>query len=110
MDEDLLDDIADEIDIEVEDLQECSASVFYNFGEGRMSAKASFSISDGVQELLEEKTNISTSTFYYETTLKFDDSGDNTIHIFLRSILTIVDEAGGVDNIDRMMYDLERMF
>ena len=115
MDEDLLDDIIDEIDdeigfdLEVEDLQECSASLYYNFGDGNVSVKAALYASDGVQELIEEKTNISTSEFSYELTMKFDDSGDNTIHVILRSLLTIVDEAG-LDNMGRMMYDLERMF
>ena len=115
MDEDLLDDIVDEIDdeigfdLEVEDLQECSASLYYNFGDGNVSVKAALYASDGVQELIEEKTNISTSEFSYELTMKFDDSGDNTIHVILRSLLTIVDEAG-LDNMGRMMYDLERMF
>ncbi|MBT5353604.1 MAG: hypothetical protein HOL56_00765, partial [Flavobacteriales bacterium] len=66
--------------------------------------------SDGVQELIEEKTNISTSEFSYELTMKFDDSGDNTIHVILRSLLTIIDEAGGVGNMERMMYNLDRMF
>ena len=41
--------------------------------------------------------------------MKFDDSGDNTIHVILRSLLTIIDEAG-LDNLEGMMYDLERMF
>ena len=115
MDEDLLDDIVDEIDdeigfdLEVEDLQECSASLYYNFGDGNVSVKAALYASDGVQDLIEEKTNISTSEFSYELTMKFDDSGDNTIHVILRSLLTIVDEAG-LDNMGRMMYDLERMF
>ena len=64
IDEDLLDDIIDEIDdeigfdLEVEDLQECSASLYYNFGEGNVSAKAALYASDGVQELIEETTNI----------------------------------------------------
>ena len=111
MDEDLLDDIDDEIgfDLEVEDLQECSASLYYNFGDGNVSVKAALYASDGVQDLIEEKTNISTSEFSYELTMKFDDSGDNTIHVILRSLLTIVDEAG-LDNMGRMMYNLERMF
>lgn len=115
IDEDLLDDIVDEIDdeigfdLEVEDLQECSASLYYNFGDGNVSVKAALYASDGVQDLIEEKTNISTSEFSYELTMKFDDSGDNTIHVILRSLLTIVDEAG-LDNMGRMMYDLERMF
>jgi len=115
MDEDLLDDIVDDIDdeigfdLEVEDLQECSASLYYNFGDGNVSVKAALYASDGVQDLIEEKTNISTSEFSYELTMKFDDSGDNTIHVILRSLLTIVDEAG-LDNMGRMMYDLERMF
>ena len=116
MDEDLLDDIIDEIDdeigfdLEVEDLQECSASLYYNFGDGNVSVKAALYASDGVQELIEEKTNISTSEFSYELTMKFDDSGDNTIHVILRSLLTIIDEAGGVGNMERMMYNLDRMF
>lgn len=115
MDEDLLDGIVDEIDdevgfdLDVEDLQECSASLYYNFGDGNVSVKAALYASDGVQELIEEKTNISTSEFSYELTMKFDDSGDNTIHVILRSLLTIVDEAG-LDNMGRVMYDLERMF
>ncbi len=115
MDEDLLDDIVDEIDdeigfdLEIEDLQECSASLYYNFGDGNVSLKAALYASDGVQELIEEKTNISTSEFSYELTMKFDDSGDNTIHVILRSLLTIADEAG-LDNMGRMMSDLERMF
>ena len=115
MDEDLLDDIVDEIDdeigfdLEVEDLQECSASLYYNFGDGNVSVKAALYASDGVQDLIEEKTNISTSEFSYELTMKFDDSGDNTIYVILRSLLTIIDEAG-VDNMGRMMYNLERMF
>lgn len=115
IDEDLLDDIIDEIDdeigfdLEVEDLQECSASLYYNFGDGNVSVKAALYASDGVQELIEEKTNISTSEFSYELTMKFDDSGDNTIHVILRSLLTIIDEAS-VDNMGRMMYNLERMF
>ena len=46
------------------------------------------------QKDVEEKTNISSSEFYYETTLKFDESGDNTIHVLLRSLLTIVEESG----------------
>ena len=115
MDEDLLDDIVDDIDdeigfdLEVEDLQECSASLYYNFGDGNVSVKAALYASDGVQDLIEEKTNISTSEFSYELTMKFDDSGDNTIHVILRSLFTIIDEAG-VDNMGRMMYNLERMF
>ena len=116
MDEDLLDDIVDELDdetgfdLEVEDLTECSASLYYNFGDGNVSVKAALYASDGVQELIEEKTNISTSEFSYELTMKFDDSGDNTIHVILRSLLTIIDEAGGVGNMERMMYNLDRMF
>ena len=116
IDEDLLDDIVDEIDdeigfdLEVEDLQECSASLYYNFGDGNVSVKAALYASDGVQDLIEEKTNISTSEFSYELTMKFDDSGDNTIHVILRSLLTIIDEAGGVGNMERMMYNLDRMF
>ena len=116
MDEDLLDDIVDEIDdergidLEVEDLQECSASLFYNFGDGEVSMKAGLYTSDGIKDLIEEETNISTSEFSYELTMKFDDSGDNTIHVVLRSILTIIDEAGGLDDIPDMMYKLERMF
>jgi len=116
MDEDLLDDIVDEIDdesgidIEVEDLQECSASLFYNFGNGSVSVKAAVFTSDAIQDLIEEKTNISTSEFSYELTMKFDDSGDNTIHVVLRSILTIIDQVGGLDDIPDMMYKLERMF
>ncbi|MDG1719010.1 MAG: DUF4836 family protein, partial [Flavobacteriales bacterium] len=115
MDEDLLDDMVDGIDdemgfdLEVEDLQECSASLYYNFGDGNVSLKAALYASDGVQELIEEKTNISTSEFSYELTMKFDDSGDNTIHVILRSLITIADEAG-LDDMGRMMYDLERMF
>ena len=97
------------IDLDVEDVQECSASIFYNFGDGNVSVKAALYASDGVQDLIEEKTNISTSEFSYELTMKFDDSGDNTIHVILRSLLTIIDEAG-VDNMGRMMYNLERMF
>ena len=116
MDEDLLDDIVDEIDdesgidLEVEDLQECSASLFYNFGNGSVSVKAAVFTSDAIQDLIEEKTNISTSEFSYELTMKFDDSGDNTIHVVLRSILTIIDQVGGLDDIPDMMYKLERMF
>ena len=66
MDEDLLDDIIDEIDdeigsdLEVEDLQECSASLYYNFGDGNVSVKAALYASDGVQDLIEE-IKISTS-------------------------------------------------
>ncbi|MDC0201800.1 DUF4836 family protein [Flavobacteriales bacterium] len=88
-----------EIDLDVEDVQECSASIFYNFGDGDISLKAAFYTSDGVQELLQEKTGLETSELSYEVIMKFDDSGDNTIHVLLRSILTIADELG----LDKMM-------
>jgi len=116
MEQDLLDGIVDEIDdeigfdLEVEDLQECSASLFYNFGDGNVSLKASLYASDGVQELIEEKTNISTSEFSFESTMTFDDSGDNTIHVILKSLLTIIDEVGGLDDMEDVMYKLDRMF
>ena len=119
IDEDLLEDIVDGIDeqagfdLKVEDLQECSAELFYNFGDGNVSVKAALRASDGIQELLEEKTNISSSEFSFESTFKFDDSGDNTIHVVLRSLLTIVDEVGGdlddIKDLKRMIYRLERM-
>ena len=122
MEQDLLDGIVDVIDyktgfdLEVEDLQECSASLFYNFGDGNVSLKASLYASDGVQELIEEKTNISTSEFSFESTMTFDDSGDNTIHVILKSLLTIIDDVADLDDLDdiqdveRMFYKLRRMF
>jgi hypothetical protein len=122
MEQDLLDGIVDQIDyktgfdLEVEDLQECSASLFYNFGDGNVSLKASLYASDGVQELIEEKTNISTSEFSFESTMTFDDSGDNTIHVILKSLLTIIDDVADLDDLDdiqdveRMFYKLRRMF
>lgn len=115
MDEDLMKEFVDAIpeigvDLEVEDLQECSASLYYNFGDGNVSVKAALYASDGVQELMEEKTNISTSEFSFESTMTFDDSGDNTIHVILRSLLTIIDEVGGLDDMEDVMYKLERMF
>lgn len=105
MGEDLLEDIVDELDdetgfdLEVEDLTECSASLYYNSGDGNVSVKAALYTSDGVQELLQEKTGLETSEFSYEVIMKFDDSGDNTVHVLLRSILTIADELG----LDKMM-------
>ena len=116
MEQDLLDGIVDEIDyeigfdLEVEDLQECSASLYYNFGDGNVSLKASLHASDRVQELIEEETNISTSEFSFESTMTFDDSGDNTIHVILKSLLTIIDEVGGLDDMEDVMYKLDRMF
>jgi hypothetical protein len=115
MDEDLMKEFVDAIpeigvDLEVEDLQECSASLYYNFGDGNVSVKAALYASDGVQELMEEKTNISTSEFSFESTMTFDDSGDNTIHVILKSLLTIIDEVGGLDDMEDVMYKLERMF
>ena len=118
MEDDLLDDIVDWIDdetgydIEDEDLQECSASLYYNFGDGNVSLKAGLFMSEGIQDLIEEKTNISTSEFSYELTMKFDDSGDNTIHVVLRSLLTIMDDVGldDMDDIENMMRKLDRMF
>jgi hypothetical protein len=115
MDEGLMKEFVDEIDeiggdLEVEDLQECSASLYYNFGDGNVSVKAALYASDGVQELIEEKTNISTSEFSFESTMTFDDSGDNTIHVILKSLLTIIDEVGGLDDMEDVMYKLDRMF
>ena len=115
MDEGLMKEFVDEIDeiggdLEVEDLQECSASLYYNFGDGNVSVKAALYASDGVQELIEEKTNISTSEFSFESTMTFDDSGDNTIHVILKSLLTIIDEVGGLDDMEDVMDKLDRMF
>lgn len=115
MDEDLMKEFVDEIDeigvdLEVKDLQECSASLYYNFGDGNVSVKAALYASDGVQELIEENTNISTSEFSFESTMTFDDSGDNTIHVILRSLLTFIDKVGGLDDMEDVMYKLDRMF
>ena len=120
MEADLLDNIVEGIDkqagfdLNAEDLQECSAELFYNFGDGNVSVKAALHASDGIQELLEEKSNISTSEFSFESTFKFDESGDNTIHVVLRSLLTIVDEIGGdlddLSDLKRMIRKLERQF
>lgn len=87
------------IGLKEKDLKECSASVFCDFGNGDVSIKAGFYPSEGLQEELEERSQISTSELSFELTMKFDDSGDNTIHVLLRSILTIANELG----LDKMM-------
>ena len=54
--------------------------------------------------------SVSTSEFSFESTMTFDDSGDNTIHVILKSLLTIIDEVGGLDDMEDVMYKLDRMF
>jgi len=94
--EDFVEEIADEsrgeIELSKDDVQECSAVLYYNFGNGEVSLKTAFNLSGGVQELLKDKANIETTELSYEVKIKFDESGDNTIHVVLRSLLSIADE------------------
>ena len=77
------------IDLSEKDIQECSASLFVNFGDGEVSVEGDFYMSEAVEEFLQEEAGLETSDISFEWTMKFDDSGDNTIHVVLRSLLTI---------------------
>ncbi|MBM78360.1 MAG: hypothetical protein CL846_07745 [Crocinitomicaceae bacterium] len=90
--EEIDDETRGEIDLDEEDIMESSGSLFYNFGDGEISIKTQVNLSEGIQKILKEKLEIETSELSIEYKAKFDESGDNTIHVALRSIITLADQ------------------
>ena len=90
--EEIDDETRGEIDLDEEDVMESSGSLFYNFGDGEISIKTQVNLSEGIQKILKEKLEIETSELSIEYKAKFDESGDNSIHVALRSILTLADQ------------------
>lgn len=87
------------VGIKEKDLKECSASVFCNIGDGDVSIEGAFYPSEGLKEELEERSKISSSELSFELRMKFDDSGDNTLHVLLKSFLTIADKFLDFDDL-----------